>query len=465
MSHVVLLVVLLTAGLWPGLSLALTGMPTQVQTDGATVGSSSQAGWGAMPDGVAARPYVSRLTMSNGGVETVLIEGGTTTPPAVSAGVPTVVITPYNLCQVGQPPSQGQCYASPNRVGVTLGLGGQDTVDQNLSGPATTATVFDMTVRLNTLGQSLRWSWANLYLLYWRATGLGTPAAQFRIRFRPVATPHLDDWTGHFGCTSTPIGTAGPCNPERASAEILAASVTLSLDDTVNTALTGAVFATQGAIFGYLDPRGTPAAPVLDLQVASTHLRSDGSAQSGVMKALLPAQALVNIYGVLPGDAASFFSTTRSGAAGTSGAPAYTTWSAVNEGTDGLLITIEGITFSAPTYVVKRKRAAARATLRNRGANVVVSVEPVAACRRTACEATLYVTPSRVSGRVVEVTAALPGDDGVFRLTFARSRLRGDASWALAIRDLRGRLVTTAAGTAAGAIPWGDHGRSAGSGR
>ncbi|MFM7551298.1 MAG: hypothetical protein ACKO7Q_00405, partial [Actinomycetota bacterium] len=161
-----------------------TGMPTQAQTDGATIGSQTQAGWAAMADGVAGRPYVARLTMTDGGVETVLIDGGTTTPPATTPGQATAVVSPYNLCAPGQTPAQGQCYATPNRIAITIAKTAGDVVDQNLTGAATTDTVFDMTVGLNSLGQSLRWSWANLDLLYWSTSGLGTPEAQFRIRFR-----------------------------------------------------------------------------------------------------------------------------------------------------------------------------------------------------------------------------------------------------------------------------------------
>jgi hypothetical protein len=427
--------------------------PTQAQTDGVTVGSSTGAGWGSLAGGVAARPFVSRLTATNAGVETVLIEGGSTTPPAVTAGIPTAVISPLNLCQAGQAPAQGICYATPNRIALALGVPATDNVNTDLTGSATTETIFDMTVRMNTLGQSLRWSWANLDLLYWSATGLGTADAQIRIRFRPVATQFVSDFTGGQGCTATPIRD---CDIQRAALQVLSANIVFSLDDTVNLALTGAIFATQGAIFGFLNPTGTASAPVLDLQMAAAHFRADGSIQTGQMKAVLPAQTLLNIYGVLPADAATFFSATRSGSAGTNGAPTYTVWSAGSEGTDGLLITVPDITFSAPTYKVKRKTVAAKTAVKTSGAKTTVSVKALAACRKALCTATVYTTGTAVSGKSKKIATIVSAADGSMSLSFPKAKLKKGAPYSVTIRLKKGsKLVTTAAGLNGSAVAWG----------
>ena len=443
-----------------------TSMPTQTQIDGITQGSTSNPGWGSMAGGAAARPYVLRLTQTTAGVETVLIDGGTVTPPVTTVGVVTPVVSPANLCSVGQAPAQGQCYATPNRVGVMIGQATPTHADQDLTGAATVDTVFDMTMRLNTLGQSLRWSWANLDLLYWNTSNLGTPNAEFRIKFKPVITPMIMDFGVNNGCTSTPIGGPGPCNPTKSDLEMLAASITLSLDDTVNTALTGAIFATQGAIFGYLDPVGTAAAPVLDLQMAAAHYRPDGSTlQTGVMKALLPSQALLNIYGVLPADAATFFTATRSGAAGTQRAPTYSTWSAAVEGSDGLLITISDITFSSPTYQVKRKGTAAKATVKIAGGKTSVAINPVGACKAGKCTATVYKTVSAMSGKAVKVGVVTSSAKGSFMLSVAKAKLKKGTPYSVTIRLKKGgKLVTTAAGVAGGSNGWGSSSNSGGGG-
>ncbi|PHX81372.1 MAG: hypothetical protein CK540_03130 [Thermoleophilia bacterium] len=400
--------------------------PTQAQNDGATVGSTTGAGWGSLAGGVAARPFVSRLTATNAGVETVLIDGGSTTPPAVTAGIPTVVISPLNLCQAGQTPAQGVCHATPNRISLALGVPATDNVNTDLTGSATTEMIFDMTVRMNTLGQSLRWSWANLDLLYWSATGLGTADAQIRIRFRPVATQFVSDFTGGQGCTATPIGA---CDIQRAALQVLSANIVFSLDETVNLALTGAIFATQGAIFGFLNPTGTASAPVLDLQMAAAHFRADGSIQTGQMKAVLPAQTLLNIYGVLPADAATFFSATRSGSAGTNG---------------------------APTYKVKRKTVAAKTTVKTSGAKTTVSVKALAACRKALCTATVYTTGTAVSGKSKKIATIVSAADGSMSLSFPKAKLKKGAPYSVTIRLKKGsKLVTTAAGLNGSAFAWG----------
>ena len=454
------LVLAITVGLPAGASAQGAGTPTQAQTDGATVGTTTGAGWGAMEGGVAGRPYVLRLTATNAGVETVLIEGGTTTPPPVTVGSPTVVISPTNLCQVGQTPAQGQCYATPNRVGLALGVPQTDAVNTDLTGSATVDTIFDMTVRMNTLGQSLRWSWANLDLLYWSATGLGTADAQVRIRFRPVATQFVTNFPPGNGCTATPIFA---CDPQQAALQVLSANISFSLDDTVNAALTGAIFATQGAIFGFVNPTGTASAPVLDLQMAAAHLRADGQVQTGQMKAVLPAQTLLNVYGVLPADAATFFSATRSGSAGTNGTPSYSVWSAGAEGTDGLLITVPDITFSSPTYKVKRKSVAAKTTVKTLGSSTSVSVNALRACRKNVCTATLYTTGTAVSGTAKKIASGVSAADGSLNLVFPKAKLKKGAPYSVTIRLKQGgKLVTTAAGVNGGSLAWGSSSGGAG---
>lgn len=88
------------------------GTPTQAQTDLSSAdsgNSTSQAGWGDMVGGVAARPYVTSLTVINGAVATPVITGGSTVPPSAPSGGVTAVVSPFNLCKAGQPAAQGSC--------------------------------------------------------------------------------------------------------------------------------------------------------------------------------------------------------------------------------------------------------------------------------------------------------------------------------------------------------------------
>jgi hypothetical protein len=371
------------------------GMPNQAQTDLSSTdpaNSSGQAGWADMAGGNAARPYVQSLAIINGGVSTPVVTNGTTTPPSVPDGTVTTVVAPFNLCRPGQPPTPGSCYATPNRVGLTVtyavnGQGGYNfaapqvpvspTVDAN--------TIIDMTVALNTLGKSVRWTWANGDLLYWQTNNLGQDNATVRIKFKPASSPYIANSQNN-GCTATPIRD---CSIQSADAEMLTASMVFSLDETLDPALTGAVFATQNAIAGFLQPGGSAAAPTLDMQVASTHTKSDGTPQLGTLKALIPAAALLNLYGILPADATSAFKTTRAGDAGTNSAPAYEQWSAASEGSDGLFVTVENISFSVPAYKVAGKLKPVRVKAKAQGGKTTVTAK-VKCGKKNRCVASLY---------------------------------------------------------------------------
>ena len=134
----------------------------------------------------------------------------------------------------------------------------------------------------------------------------------------------------------------------------------LSLDDTLDPALTGAVFATQGAIAGFLEPTGTAAAPGLDLQIASAHLTAAGAPQTGALTAPDPG----------PGAAQPLRRAARRrrrllhappapATAGTQSAPSFRRATVPADGTDGLRVDVSGITFSAPTYALSRTAKAA----------------------------------------------------------------------------------------------------------
>ena len=334
-------------------------MPNQTSLDAAAPGGSQIGQWGDMAGGVSARPYVLALSVTNAGTTTQVISSGSTTPPATSPGDVTTTIEPYNLCPTGTTPAPGVCYATPNRVAVSIVYAKNATVGYNFAAPSETVaptvdadSIIDLTLALNTLGQSLRWTWVNGDLLYWQTTNLGSPDATLRLRFRPATRPWVD-WStvGGNGCTASP---PQDCDLSQAQAEILSASLVLSLDDTLDEALTGAAFATQNAFFGYLEPGGDERGPLLTVKASSTHLQSDGTtAQLGVVQAFIPSAAIVRLFGVLPADAASIFTVERSND-GTNGTPTYATWTAAANGSDGLFITVPGVTFSVPAYDVSQ---------------------------------------------------------------------------------------------------------------
>lgn len=434
------------------------GTPSQATNDrtAAEAGFGSSGLWGDLPGGVAARPYISSLSLVNGGVTTPVILDGLPSSPAAQDGDVTAVVAPFNLCRADQPPQAGQCYPTPNRVGIALGYVDRGAVGTDFSRPevplrqvVTAETVIDMTIRLNTLGRTLRWSWLNGALESWAPSGLGRDDAEVRVRFRPVVTPAID-WSlvpGN-GCTATPIRD---CAIAQSQGETLSANIVLSLDDSLDPSLTGAVFATEGAVAGFLQPGGTPSAPVLDLQIASSHLTSSGALQRGALTALIPAQSLVNLYGVPSADAPGLFTARRTGDAGTQSAPVFRRATTARDGTDGLRVDISDITFSAPTYAVARRVRAPRTGTIRRGRTTTVTATAVAACRASACTASLAVIPSRLGRTTTPIAASRTSASGAVSIPVPSARLRAGSRYVLVLRRASGptrrALVTSAVGT------------------
>ena len=372
----------------PASAATSDGTPGQDTMDGGRGSESmTQGTWADLPSGPSVRPYLKSLAVVNGGMSETVYTGGPAGVGPTQPGDVTAVVSPINLCRAGQ--SGSQCYATPNRVGIAFGYVANGGVAQDFASPSVPLrqavgpdTEFDVTIGLNEVGKSLRWTWANGALVDWKASNLGTAGGEIRIRIRPAQTPAID-WSAHSanGCTATPIRD---CAVDRADGEFLSAGMVLSVDETLPAALTGAVFATQRAILGYLQPSGTPSSPALDLQIASSHLRSDGSPQLGTIQAFIPSGGLQSLYGVGPEAASTLFAATRLGDPGTQDAPEF---SVRNEGettSAGLLVTIRNITFSAPTYRLARRGKAAGARVR-------------------------LVQASRAKGLLLKLTGARPG--------------------------------------------------------
>jgi hypothetical protein len=437
----------------PGQAWALDQAPSQDFMDNPPADSSMTGGsWADMDGGVAARPFIKSLTVVNGAEATPVFSGGVGAASGVAIGDVTALVSPINLCKRGQPAGAGMCYATPNRVGITLGYRTQEGVGTDFSRPRVALrqtvspdTVFDVVIALNTLGRTLRWTWLNGDLVDWKTNGLGDDAAEIHLRLKLAVTPDID-WSqvSGGGCTATPIFD---CNIAQASGAFLGANAVLSLDETLDRSLTGAAFATQGAIAGFLVPSGTATDPALDLQMASSHLASDGSPQHGVLEAFLPAQALIARYGVLPADAASFFTATRRGDPGTQDPPAFEARAASASSDAGLLVSVRNVTFSAPTYRLARKRSTIRVSASTDRRATRLSTARVAACRRRACQLVVYKTKSDLSGRVVRVATSRSDASGTSVATVPAAKLPRGSSYIVVLR--RGtKLLMTSGGIA-----------------
>ena len=405
-----------------------TGMPDQSQLDAA---STQNATWVNMTGGVAARPYVTALSVINGGVSTPVITNGTATAETnVPMGRIAVAISPSNLCRTGQSPAQGVCYTTPNRIGVTVGyqiqpgqLGSDFSIANNLLTPVTADTEFDITLNLNTLGRTLRWSWASGVPTYWNTANLGTDAATVRLRIKPTLTPVVMQGTQQVGCSQVPVQA---CSYSQNTHETLSASLTLSLDNTLDEIFTGALFSSTRSYMGSLmvQPGETPQ---MTYGVSAPQTWSDGTANAASLSAVLSDASLLNFYGATPEVVAS--AEFQTGAlnlsrtdGGTQGAITWTRWTADVQGIDGWLITIPDIRFVAAvstsgvrafgssvapaTFSVKSKTSA-KITTKRVGSKAMITLKvSAAACAKYSCRVVVSSIASKLTSGSKKITAA-----------------------------------------------------------
>jgi hypothetical protein len=408
-----------------------TGMPDQSQLDAA---STQNATWVNMTGGVAARPYVTALSVINGGVSTPVITNGTASAETnVPTGRIAVAISPSNLCRTGQSPAQGVCYSTPNRIGVTVGyqiqpgqLGSDFSVANNLLTPVTADTEFDITLNLNTLGRTLRWSWASGVPTYWNTANLGTDAATVRLRIKPTLTPVVMQGTQQVGCSQVPVQA---CSYSQNTHETLSASLTLSLDNTLDEIFTGALFSSTRSYMGSLmvQPGETPQ---MTYGVSAPQTWSDGTPNAASLSAVLSDASLLNFYGATPEVAASAeFQTGALNLArtdgGTQGAITWTRWSVDVQGIDGWLITIPDIRFVAAvstsgvrafgssvapaTFSVKSKTSA-KVTSKRVGTKAMITLKvSAAACAKYSCRVVVSSITSKVGSASKKISALAVG--------------------------------------------------------
>ena len=404
-----------------------TGTPDQSQLD---VVSTQNATWANMPGGVAARPYVTALSVINGGVSTSVITAGTTTAETnVPMGRIAVAVAPFNLCRTGQTPATALCYATPNRIGITVGfqiqpgqLGYDFSRANNLLTPVTADTEFDITLNLNTLGRSVRWSWASGVATYWNTSNLGTDGASIRIRLKPTLTPLVMQGTQQLGCSAVPVMA---CSYTQNTHETLSASLVLSLDETLGEIFTGALFSSTRSYMGSLmvQPGETPQ---MTYGVSAPQTWSDGTPNAASMSAVLSDAALLNFYGATPEMIATpEFQTGALNLArtdgGTQGAITWTRWTLDVQGVDGWLVTIPDIRFVAAvstsgvraagsavapaTFAVKSKTSA-KITSKRVGSKAMITLRvSAAACAKYSCRVVVSSISSTVSSGSKKITA------------------------------------------------------------
>lgn len=377
--------------------------PAQSYLDQETIGPNI-GGWAAMDGGIEARPYVKRLSIVNGADEKVAIDNTLDVVNPAPFGNLDVTVSPTNLCAPGTDPVPGQCYDTPNRVQVTIGYyDGEEAFHTNFSNPSAPDfmvyedpvtidenTVFDLTLGLNTLGQSLRWTWVSGEPVFWQVTSIGQPEATMRIKFKPTQFPQASNGGG---CTQIPVNDT--CEFATGEEYRLNASLILSLDDTLSEAFTGSLFGTAKAFLGSLDTVPSPTgAPQMTYGIAAPKT-VDGAANTPQLWAVVSDAALLNHFGIAPGaDPSGAFAVSVTG---TSTSPAITwdKWAAASEGTDGYRISIAPMAVSTqflPNGIIPRSGMAVprgtvakalKVTLKRKGAAPAVSSSYKAVTKKT----------------------------------------------------------------------------------
>lgn len=451
-------------------SPSMTGTPDQSELDKP---NQSMSTWATMAGGVTARPYVTAFSVVNNGVATPVITNGTSVAETnVPAGRLAVAVAPYNLCRTGQTPAQGVCYSTPNRIGVTVGyqiqpgqLGydfssvkGQNGQPLTLATPVTADTEFDITLNLNTLGKTLRWTWANGFATYWNTANLGTDAATLRIRLKPAMSPIVLQGTQQVGCSAVPVMT---CQYTQNTHETLTASFVLSLDTTLDETFTGALFASSRSFMGSL--MTVPGeSPKLSYGISAPLTWSDGTPNKATMSAVLSDAAILNFFGATPATAATPEFTNTAFAldrtdGGSQGTPTWTRWAADVQGTDGWLVTIPDITFAtgvtssgvrsaaagvAPATFKVNSKTTAKVSRKKSGKAALLTLRvTAAACAKASCRVVVSSISSKtgksaktvrtaaVTRRSKSVTATVSASSGASQRLSAMLQTKKAGKW------------------------------------
>ncbi|MEI6453143.1 MAG: hypothetical protein WCO31_00960 [Actinomycetes bacterium] len=426
------------------------------------------AGWNDMAnDAGAGRPYVSSLLEISGNGETSHVyfqdQGRDYLNTSASAGDLTAVVSPINLCRSDQSNGQG-CYATPNRIGVSLGYttgtSATDSVGLDFAGhPGIDSfsngvtfdqdTTIEMVVQLGTLGRNLRWSWMNGNVQSWSASGLGTDNGSIVVRFKLAHTANISPipQSGN-GCSATPLLD---CVFHQATEDYLSSSLLLSVDNTMDPALTGAVYWTQGATFGYLDP-GSPGNASLSIQAGGPHLLSNGSANSASISAFFPESSVISLYNMTSADAANSIAITSSGET-TIGTKQSTAVLAGANQDQGLQVDLTGVTFpdtsdgrqgaaltrsanKTPTFKVSSKATSVSSSAKVSGTTTKLSVPSVPKCPTSAnCHAVVYdlgaktTKKNRVVATLRTTSAGVAVKNGTFSWSQPSSKLLKNHSY------------------------------------
>jgi hypothetical protein len=239
-------------------------------------------------------------------------------------------------------------------VTITLAVNnGTGNANQDLTGFVTSGDVIELVLQMGSgafAGNNVQWSWANGIVSRWVVSTSPSGATSITVRIAPTPTP-VPDWssvTMNNQCCTCDMPAS--CPLQRASAFTLSANLFISVG-TPATALSGAMFATTNAVMGGLAVGSGGSS--LNYAFASAHLAPDSLLLTGSLNAFVPSATVAALFGGLsPADAAAALNVTRTGDPGTQASVAIAPVTASSFGSDGVMVTVTGVTFSAPTYSV-----------------------------------------------------------------------------------------------------------------
>ena len=314
---------------------------------------ANNAGWPQATEGLAGRPFVVDASVDGTDILT-----NTPTAPGTETwnGNWRVVIAPANVCRTGQ---TSNCYASPNRVSLTVTYEVNGNNLYNFGGSSLSArnvtpnSEFDISVDLNAFENTLGWTWLNGQPTYWNVTD-----GIVHVKFKPGSGPSTQGIDN--GCSRIPVEG---CSTTQSVAELLTANFVMSFDTTLNPVFDHTLFASEGAVIASLQvgsgfSLSTPTTNTLTYGVASTHLTTSGDSRRGNFYAVLPNSTLTSAFGLTDmTQIATLMQVKRvTDTVGVTGTDAvtWTPWVSADQGVDGQLLKISDISFSAPKFQVNR---------------------------------------------------------------------------------------------------------------
>jgi hypothetical protein len=265
-----------------------------------------------------------------------------------------------------------------------------------------------MTIGLNSVGKKLGWTWMNGTPTFWKTENLGQDNATARVKFSLSEAPGVDYQDPKAQrCTTIPVSE---CDADKSTQDTLGMQLVLSLDTTLSAAFAGALFATNAAVIGSLDV-ASGETPSLTYGIAGPHRLSDGTVRKGKFYGFLSDAVLESQFKIAATETdmtkvLSVARTAESKSTADAGTDTvtWTKWSAADNGTDGRLVTISDISFSAPKFKVTKVGTSSTGSAKSTGGT---ALKAPSGMKFTTKARTITLTGSGVAGVTYKATATL----------------------------------------------------------